>query len=52
MEWDDVQALRAGATDVLPKPIATPPIVAAAISDPLAVAEIARPEEETFEAMR
>ena len=50
--WDDVQLLGSGATNVPPKPIATPSAVAAVIADPLVVAEVAKPDEETFEAMR
>ena len=51
LDWDDVHALRACATGVSPKPIA-PPAVAAAIADAPAVAEVAKPDEETLEAMR
>ena len=52
LEWDDLKLLRSCATNVPPKPIATPSAVAAAIADSPVVAEVAKPDEETFEAMR
>ena len=52
IDWDDVHVLRAGATHVPLEPIASPPAVAAAVADSPEVAEVARPDEETVEAMR
>ena len=51
LEWDDVHALRASASDVPLKPVATPPAVAEAIADTLVVTEVVRPDEETVAAM-
>ena len=55
LEWADVHALRSVATHVPPELIlsAKPPAVAAAIAEPLEVAAVvAKPDEETFEAIR